>query len=162
MEVILTLTLFVAALLVWKVVELNEKIENLEISTRYQLEGVAALLAKLQPKQVKEIPVRLDDEVVNEITEMTKQEMLECQKEKIEFQKKQRKLLKDIMSADEKLGLYDKDDIEEMKIWDATLMDGMDDTQYEGTEYDGGYKINKEQVQEILENIKYRKANRLK
>jgi hypothetical protein len=137
MEIILTLTLFVAALLVWKVIELNEKIENLEISTRYQLEGVAALLAELQPKQVKEIPVRLDDEIVNVIMDVTKQDMEEYQAEKAEFKKRQHKLLKDMMSVD-------------------------DDTQYEGTEYGGADKINKEQIQEILENIKYRKANRLK
>jgi hypothetical protein len=137
MEIILTLTLFVAALLVWKVIELNEKIENLEISTRYQLEGVAALLAELQPKQVKEIPVRLDDEIVSVIMDVTKQDMEEYQAEKAEFKKRQHKLLKDMMSVD-------------------------DDTQYEGTEYGGADKINKEQIQEILENIKYRKANRLK
>ncbi len=137
MEVILTLTLFVAALLVWKVIELNEKIENLEISTRYQLEGVAALLAKLQPKGPVEIPVRLDDEIVSVIMDVTKQDMDEYQVEKAEFQKRQRKLLKDMMSVD-------------------------DDTQYEGTEYGGADKITEEQVQEILENIKYRKANKLK
>jgi hypothetical protein len=137
MEIILTLTLFVAALLVWKVIELNEKIENLEISTRYQLEGVAALLAELQPKQVKEIPVRLDDEIVSVIMDVTKQDMEEYQAEKAEFKKRQHKLLKDMMSVD-------------------------DDTQYEGTEYGGADKINKEQIQEILENIKYRKANKLK
>jgi hypothetical protein len=145
MEAILILTLFVTALLVWKVVELNEKIENLEISTRYQLEGVAALLAKLQPKGPVEIPVRLDDEIVNIMTEMTKQEMLEYQKEKIEFKKKQRKLLEDMMSADEELGLYD-----------------MNDIQYEGTEYGGPYRLTREQAQEMLARAKYRKANRLK
>ena len=137
MEVILTLTLFVAALLVWKVIELNEKIENLEISTRYQLEGVAALLAELQPKQVKEIPVRLDDEIVNVIMDVTKQDMEEYQAEKAEFQKRQHKLLKDMMNVD-------------------------DDIQYEGTEYGGPDRLTREQAQEILENIKYRKANRLK
>jgi hypothetical protein len=135
MEAILTLILFVAALLVWKVVELNEKIENLEISTRYQLEGVAALLAELQPKQVKEIPVRLDDEVVSVIMDVTKQDMEEYQAEKAEFQKK----MKEIKEK------YKDDDI-----------------QYEGTEYGGPDKITEEQVQEILENIKYRKANKLK
>jgi replication-associated recombination protein RarA len=134
MEAILTLTLFVAALLVWKVIELNEKIENLEISTRYQLEGVAALLAELQPKQVKEIPVRLDDEIVNEMTEMTKQDMEEYQTEKAEFQKK-------------------------MKVIKEKYKD---DIQYEGTEYGGLDRLTREQAQEILENIKYRKANRLK
>ena len=61
------ITLFVIALLVWKVIELNEKIENLEISTRYQLEGVAALLANLQPKKPVEIPTRLDNELVEEL-----------------------------------------------------------------------------------------------
>ena len=137
MEIILTLTLFVAALLVWKVIELNEKIENLEISTRYQLEGVAILLAELQPKQVKEIPVRLDDEIVNVIMDVTKQDMKEYQAEKAEFQKRQHKLLKDMMSVD-------------------------DDTQYEGTEYGGPDRLTREQAQEILENIKYRKANKLK
>jgi hypothetical protein len=145
MEIILTLTLFVAALLVWKVVELNEKIENLEISTRYQLEGVAKLLAELLPKQVKEIPARLDDEIVSVIMDVTKQDMDEYQVEKAEFQKRQRKLLKDMMSADEELGLYDKDDI-----------------QYEGTEYGGPDRLTREQAQEMLARAKYRKANRLK
>ena len=137
MEAILTLTLFVAALLVWKVIELNEKIENLEISTRYQLEGVAILLAELQPKQVKEIPVRLDDEIVSVIMDVTKQDMEEYQAEKAEFKKRQHKLLKDMMSVD-------------------------DDIQYEGTEYGGPDRLTREQAQEILKNIKYRKANRLK
>jgi hypothetical protein len=134
MEAILTLILFVAALLVWKVIELNEKIENLEISTRYQLEGVAALLAELQPKQVKEIPVRLDDEIVSVIMDVTKQDMDEYQAEKAEFQKK-------------------------MKVIKEKYKD---DIQYEGTEYGGPDRLTREQAQEILENIKYRKANRLK
>ena len=134
MEVILTLTLFVAALLVWKVVELNEKIENLEISTRYQLEGVAALLAKLQPKGPVEIPARLDDEIVSVIMDVTKQDMEEYQTEKAEFQKK-------------------------MKVIKEKYKD---DIQYEGTEYGGPDRLTREQAQEILENIKYRKANRLK
>ena len=137
MEAILTLILFVAALLVWKVIELNEKIENLEISTRYQLEGVAALLAELQPKQVKEIPVRLDDEIVNVIMDVTKQDMEEYQAEKAEFKKRQHKLLKDMMSVD-------------------------DDTQYEGTEYGGPDRLTREQAQEMLARAKYRKANKLK
>ena len=134
MEAILILTLFVTALLVWKVIELNEKIENLEISTRYQLEGVAALLAKLQPKGPVEIPVRLDDEVVNEITEMTKQDMEEYQAEKAEFQKK-------------------------MKVIKEKYMN---DIQYEGTEYGGPDRLTREQAQEMLARAKYRKANRLK
>jgi hypothetical protein len=134
MEAILTLILFVAALLVWKVIELNEKIENLEISTRYQLEGVAALLAELQPKQVKEIPVRLDDEIVSVIMDVTKQDMEEYQTEKAEFQKK-------------------------MKVIKEKYKD---DIQYEGTEYGGPDRLTREQAQEMLARAKYRKANRLK
>jgi hypothetical protein len=134
MEIILTLTLFVAALLVWKVIELNEKIENLEISTRYQLEGVAALLAELQPKQVKEIPVRLDDEIVSVIMDVTKQDMEEYQAEKAEFQKK-------------------------MKVIKEKYKD---DIQYEGTEYGGPDRLTREQAQEMLARAKYRKANKLK
>jgi hypothetical protein len=134
MEIILTLTLFVAALLVWKVVELNEKIENLEISTRYQLEGVAALLAKLQPKGPVEIPARLDDEIVSVIMDVTKQDMEEYQTEKAEFQKK-------------------------MKVIKEKYKD---DIQYEGTEYGGPDRLTREQAQEMLARAKYRKANRLK
>jgi hypothetical protein len=134
MEVILTLTLFVAALLVWKVIELNEKIENLEISTRYQLEGVAALLAKLQPKGPVEIPARLDDEIVSVIMDVTKQDMEEYQAEKAEFQKK-------------------------MKVIKEKYKD---DIQYEGTEYGGPDRLTREQAQEMLARAKYRKANRLK
>ena len=70
--------------------------------------------------------------------DVTKQDMDEYQKEKIEFKKKQRKLLEDMMSVDDK------------------------DTQYEGTEYGGPDRLTREQAQEILENIKYRKANKLK
>jgi hypothetical protein len=134
MEVILTLTLFVAALLVWKVIELNEKIENLEISTRYQLEGVAALLAKLQPKGPVEIPARLDDEIVSVIMDVTKQDMEEYQTEKAEFQKK-------------------------MKVIKEKYKD---DIQYEGTEYGGPDRLTREQAQEMLARAKYRKANKLK
>jgi hypothetical protein len=134
MEAILTLILFVAALLVWKVVELNEKIENLEISTRYQLEGVAALLAKLQPKGPVEIPVRLDDEVISVIMDVTKQDMDEYQVEKAEFQKK-------------------------MKVIKEKYKD---DIQYEGTEYGGPDRLTREQAQEMLARAKYRKANKLK
>ena len=134
MEIILTLTLFVAALLVWKVVELNEKIENLEISTRYQLEGVAALLAKLQPKGPVEIPARLDNEIVSVIMDVTKQDMEEYQTEKAEFQKK-------------------------MKVIKEKYKD---DIQYEGTEYGGPDRLTREQAQEMLARAKYRKANRLK
>jgi len=126
----------------------HEKIKDIENQSKNierKLDEIEKLLVKRQPKDPVEIPVRLDDEVVNEITEMTKQEMLEYQKEKIEFQKKQRKLLEDMMSADEKLGLYD-----------------MNDIQYEGTEYGGPDRLTREQAQEILENIKYRKANKLK
>jgi hypothetical protein len=134
MEAILTLTLFVAALLVWKVIELNEKIENLEISTRYQLEGVAALLAKLQPKGPVEIPARLDNEIVSVIMDVTKQDMEEYQTEKAEFQKK-------------------------MKVIKEKYKD---DIQYEGTEYGGPDRLTREQAQEMLARAKYRKANRLK
>jgi hypothetical protein len=134
MEAILILTLFVAALLVWKVIELNEKIENLEISTRYQLEGVAALLAKLQPKGPVEIPARLDDEIISVIMDVTKQDMEEYQVEKAEFQKK-------------------------MKVIKEKYKD---DIQYEGTEYGGPDRLTREQAQEMLARAKYRKANRLK
>jgi hypothetical protein len=134
MEAILTLILFVAALLVWKVIELNEKIENLEISTRYQLEGVAALLAKLQPKGPVEIPARLDDEIVSVIMDVTKQDMEEYQAEKAEFQKK-------------------------MKVIKEKYKD---DIQYEGTEYGGPDRLTREQAQEMLARAKYRKANKLK
>ena len=126
----------------------HEKIKDTENQAKdieRKLDRIEKLLMESQPKGPVEIPVRLDDEVVNEITEMTKQEMLEYQKEKIEFQKKQRKLLEDMMSADEKLGLYDKDDI-----------------QYEGTEYGGPDRLTREQAQEMLARAKYRKANRLK
>ena len=126
----------------------HEKIKDIENQAKdieRKLDRIEKLLMESQPKDPVEIPVRLDDEVVNVMTEMTKQEMLESQKEKIEFQKKQRKLLEDMMSADEELGLYD-----------------MNDIQYEGTEHGGPDRLTREQAQEILENIKYRKANKLK
>jgi cell division protein FtsN len=160
----LEITLLITAIIV-VFRQTHEKIKDIENQAKNierKLDEIEKLLVKRQPKDPVEIPVRLDDEVVNVMTEMTKKEMLEYQKEKIEFQKKQRKLLKDMMSADEKLELYDKDDIEEMKIWDATLMDGMDDTQYEGTEYGGPDRLTREQAQEMLARAKYRKANKLK
>ncbi len=79
------ITLFVIALLVWKVIELNEKIKNLEISTRYQLEGVAALLAELQPKQVKEIPIRLSNETLEEVLPILSEEELKQELKKLRY-----------------------------------------------------------------------------
>ena len=112
--------------------KLEDKIGDIE----GKLNGIEKLLIELQPKGPVEIPARLDDEIVNVIMDVTKQDMEEYQVEKTEFQEKMKEI---------KEKYKDEDDI-----------------QYEGTEHDGGYKINKEQIQEILENIKYRKANRLK
>jgi len=76
----------------------------------------------------------LDDEIVNVMTEMTKQDMEEYQAEKAEFQKK-------------------------MKVIKEKYMN---DIQYEGTEYGGPDRLTREQAQEMLARAKYRKANKLK
>lgn len=134
LEIIL---LIIAIIVVFR--QIHDRIKDIENQSKDiedKLEATYKLLKELQPKGPVEIPARLDDEVVNVIMDVTKQDMEEYQVEKAEFQKRQRKLLKDMMSVD-------------------------DGTQYEGTEYGGADKINKEQIQEILENIKYRKANRL-
>ena len=79
------ITLFVIALLAWKVIELNEKIENLEISTRYQLDDVAKLLTELLPKQVKEIPIRLSEETLEEVLPVLSEEELEQELKKLRY-----------------------------------------------------------------------------
>ena len=115
----------------------HEKIKDIENQSKdieSKLEATYKLLKELQPKGKVEIPVRLDDEVVNVMTEMTKQDMEEYQAEKAEFQKK----MKDIKEK------Y------------------MNDIQYEGTEYGGPDRLTREQAQEMLARAKYRKANKLK
>lgn len=188
MEAILALTLFVTALLVWKVMELNEQIENLEITTRQQLESVAKLLVELQPKGPVEIPVRLDKELVNELlaTETTEMNGLkvttpkrddklkeyyknqtyttynaevkprpvveidryagltENEKQVLDDlynteKKKQRELLKAMMEADERDGLYE-------------------DTQTEGHTLS---ELTEKQKNDIRENVRERKKRSL-
>ena len=115
----------------------QEKIKDTEDQAKdieRKLDEIEKLLIKLQPKEPVEIPVRLDDEVVNVMTEMTKQDMKEYQAEKAEFQKK-------------------------MKVIKEKYKD---DIQYEGTEYGGPDRLTREQAQEMLARAKYRKANKLK
>jgi uncharacterized protein YeeX (DUF496 family) len=113
-----------------KIKDTEDQAKNIED----KLEATYKLLKELQPKGKVEIPVRLDDEVVNEMTEMTKQDMEEYQAEKAEFQKKMKEIK------------------EKYK----------DDIQYEGTEYGGPDRLTREQAQEMLARAKYRKANKLK
>jgi len=85
LELVLLISLVVSAYQYGKgTKELQDKVDDLE----GKLDGVEKLLVELQPKGPVEIPVRLDDEVVNEMTEMTKQDMEEHQTEKAEFQEK--------------------------------------------------------------------------
>jgi hypothetical protein len=63
---------------------LEDKVSDIE----GKLDGIEKLLVELQPKGPVEIPVRLDDEVVNVIMDVTKQDMEEYQVEKAEFQEK--------------------------------------------------------------------------
>jgi len=132
----LEITLLITAIIV-VFRQTHEKIKNTENQAKdieRKLDEIEKLLVKLQPKGPVEIPVRLDDEVVNVMTEMTKQDMEEYQAEKAEFQKK-------------------------MKVIKEKYMD---DIQYEGTEYGGPDRLTREQAQEMLARAKYRKANRLK
>jgi hypothetical protein len=132
----LEITLLITAIIV-VFRQTHEKIKNTENQAKdieRKLDRIEKLLMESQPKGPVEIPVRLDDEVVSVIMDVTKQDMNEYQVEKAEFQKK----MKEIKEK------YKDDDI-----------------QYEGTEYGGPDRLTREQAQEILENIKYRKANRL-
>jgi len=132
----LEITLLITAIIV-VFRQTHEKIKNTENQAKdieRKLDRIEKLLMKYQPKGPDEIPVRLDDEVVNVMTEMTKQDMEEYQAEKAEFQKK-------------------------MKVIKEKYMD---DIQYEGTEYGGPDRLTREQAQEMLARAKYRKANRLK
>ena len=63
MEAILTLTLLVTVLLVWKIIELNDRIENLDISTRYQLENLTKMIKEMNEKNDKEIKSSRGDEI---------------------------------------------------------------------------------------------------
>ena len=132
LELILLIT--VTVVLFRQTQEKIKDTENQAKNIERKLDEIEKLLVKLQPKGPVEIPVRLDDEVVNVMTEMTKQDMEEYQAEKAEFQKK-------IKVIKEKY---------------------MNDIQYEGTEHGGPDRLTREQAQEILKNIKYRKANKLK
>jgi len=132
----LEITLLITAIIV-VFRQTHEKIKNTENQAKdieRKLDEIEKLLMESQPKGPVEIPVRLDDEVVNVMTEMTKQDMEEYQAEKAEFQKK-------------------------MKVIKEKYMD---DIQYEGTEYGGPDRLTREQAQEMLARAKYRKANRLK
>jgi len=132
----LEITLLITAIIV-VFRQTHEKIKNTENQAKdieRKLDRIEKLLMESQPKGPVEIPVRLDDEVVNVMTEMTKQDMEEYQAEKAEFQKK-------------------------MKVIKEKYMN---DIQYEGTEYGGPDRLTREQAQEMLARAKYRKANRLK
>lgn len=220
MEAILTLTLFVTALLVWKVMAMNEHHEHLREDIKNingQLEGVAKLLAELQPKGPIEIPVRLNPELVEELlateatvmdglkittpkrnndkfkemyrtqayttydaevkprstsdsdrrakltenekqtletlygkpknklteeeTEEKKQRILKEFSARLEFKQKQRELLKAMMEADERDGLYDNED-----------------TQTEGHTLS---ELTEKQKNDIRENVRERKKRSL-
>jgi len=132
----LEITLLITAIIV-VFRQTHEKIKNTENQAKdieRKLDRIEKLLMESQPKGPVEIPVRLDDEIVNVMTEMTKQDMEEYQAEKAEFQKK-------------------------MKVIKEKYMN---DIQYEGTEYGGPDRLTREQAQEMLARAKYRKANRLK
>jgi len=68
-----------------------------------------------------------EEEVINTIED--KDKIILHLKERIKDMEKEdmKNSIIEIMKGDEELGLYDQSDILEMKIWDSTLMDGLDD-----------------------------------
>jgi hypothetical protein len=70
-----------------------------------------------------------EEEVINTIED--KDKIILHLKERIKDMEKEdmKNSIIEIMEGDEELGLYDQSDILEMKIWDSTLMDGLDDDQ---------------------------------
>ena len=61
--------------------KLEDNIEDIEC----RLEIMHAILLDLQPKIDKDLPVRLPEDVLEEMLDNTKQEMFLTQEEKIEF-----------------------------------------------------------------------------
>ena len=68
-----------------------------------------------------------EEEVIHTIED--KDRIIMHLKERIkDLEKEDRKnIIIGMMEGDEEMGLYDQSDIEEMRIWDSTLMDGLDD-----------------------------------
>jgi hypothetical protein len=144
-------------------VTLEEQISDIE----GKLDGIEKLLVELQPKGPVEIPKRLS---VEQLKTIFKDEFLfpesneALKKGAGEYKKKtltanEQNVLKELYGNKEP-GVYDKDDIEEMKVWDATLMDGMDDNQY-GNEGDTFSIYEDEQLKKIRKHVQERKKQSL-
>ena len=92
MEAVAIVILVMLALVIWKIIEVNDNVE--QVNARLNnidvvLAAYYKMLKDLQPPKPVEIPTRLSEDVLKEI--------------------------------------YSDEDIKEMKEWDTTLMDGLED-----------------------------------
>lgn len=173
MEITLILALAALALLIWKSIEISDKTEQIDARLNNIDTVLAAyykMLKELQPKGEVEIPKRLS---VEQLKTIFKDEFLfpepneALKKGAGEYKKKtlttnEQNVLKELYGDknDNQYGVYDKDDIEEMKVWDATLMDGMDDNHY-GNEGDTFSLYEDEQLKKIRKHVQERKKQSL-
>lgn len=102
----------------------KREIEILVERIKY-LEGI--IQDNIKDINTEDLKTWSEEEVINTIED--KDKIILHLKERIkDMEKEDRKnSIIEIMEGDEELGIYDQSDILEMKIWDSTLMDGLDD-----------------------------------
>ena len=102
----------------------KREIEILVERIKY-LEGI--IQDNIKDINMEDLKTWSEEEVINTIED--KDKIILHLKERIkDMEKEDRKNnIIEIMEGDEELGIYDQSDILEMKIWDRTLMDGLDD-----------------------------------
>jgi len=102
----------------------KREIEILVERIKYLESIIQDNIMDINPEDIKEWS---EEEVIHTIED--KDKIILHLKERIKDMEKEdmKNSIIEIMEGDEELGLYDQSDIEEMKIWDSTLMDGLDD-----------------------------------
>lgn len=149
MEAVALISLVAVALLVWKVMHLSESVESLEMSIRYEMKGIAKLLAELQPKGPVEIPARLDDQTLKEVVPQLYNKIRYAEEDTKnrpeEFSDK------DIQKGvDEIISNMAREDAKKREM------------EYVGTENGGPAGLTRDQAQEILSNLSKRRKSKLK
>ncbi len=102
----------------------KREIEILVERIKYLESIIQDNIMDINPEDIKEWS---EEEVIHTIED--KDKIIMHLKERIKDMEKEdmKNSIIEIMEGDEELGLYDQSDIEEMRRWDNTLMDGLDD-----------------------------------
>ena len=102
----------------------KREIEILVERIKY-LEGI--IQDNIKDINMEDLKTWSEEEVIHTIED--KDKIILHLKERIKDMEKEdmKNSIIEIMEGDEELGIYDQSDILEMKIWDSTLMDGLDD-----------------------------------